>query len=147
MPHKHEWQSRIKAVERESIAIRQATERFIEQAQADPAILKGELRHREILFAYHRLEGTYTIRLFAEFETGLRSYWSSRWRSFPKTSDLLDSNAARCEIPDIQRRQAHSVREFRNSLVHERDDAVEVVSLPTSRGHLCRFFSFLPQHW
>src|SRR5688572_17608537 len=125
MPHKHEWLSRIKAVEREYVAIRQATERLIAHAQADPTVLKGDLRYREIVFAFDRLEGTYIIRLFAEFETGLRNYWSSKWRSFPKTATLIESTAARCEIPDLRRVQVHSVREYRNALVHEREEDVD----------------------
>jgi hypothetical protein len=74
MPHNHEWQTRIKAVEREYVAARQATDRFLESTHRDPTLLRGDLRYREIVRASENLEGTYLIRLFAEFETGLRLY-------------------------------------------------------------------------
>jgi hypothetical protein len=80
MPHHHKWQSRIKAVEREYVAMR------------------------------HGL-------------------------------------AARCGIPDTQRDNVHSVREYRNSLAHERDDEPETILIAAARHFLCHYFSFLPQQW
>jgi hypothetical protein len=147
MPHNHEWQSRIKAVEREYVAMRQAADRFRRAALDDPTILRENLRHGEIVVASERLEGTYLIRLFAEFETGARQYWQTRWTSYPKTVDLLDGLAARCGIPDTQRVNAHLVRDYRNALAHEREDMPEVVPIAVSRSYLCRFFSFLPPRW
>src|ERR1700722_8108459 len=76
MPHNHEWQSRIKAIEREYVAMRQAADRFRQDALADPTILAGNLRQGEIVVASRNLEGTCIIRLFAEFETGARQYWA-----------------------------------------------------------------------
>ncbi len=69
MPYNHEWQSRIKAVEREYLAMRQAADRFRQASLDDPTILQGNLGHGEIVVAAKNLEGTYVIRLFAEFET------------------------------------------------------------------------------
>lgn len=147
MPHKHEWQSRIKTVEREYLAMRQTANRFQQAALGDPTILQENLRHGEIIVASKNLEGTYLIRLFAEFETGARQYWSANWDSDPKTVDLLNGLAARCGIPDTQRDNAHWVRDYRNALVHEREDQPEVVSIAVARSYLCYFFSFLPPRW
>lgn len=137
MPHNHEWQSRIKAVERECVAMRQAADRFRQAALDDPTILQRNLRHGEIVVASKNLEGTYVIRLFAEFETGARQYWGATWSTDPKTVDLLDGLAARCGIPDTQRDHAHSVRDYRNGLVHEREDKPEVVPIAVARSYLC----------
>jgi hypothetical protein len=147
MPHNHEWQSRIKAIEREYVAMRQAADHFRQVALADPTILEGNLRQGEIVVASKNLEGTYIIRLFAEFETGARQYWAANWDTYPKTVDLLSGLAARHNIPDTQRDNAHLVREYRNALVHEREEKPEVVSIAVARGYLCHFFSFLPQRW
>ncbi len=156
MPHKHEWQSRIKAVEREYVAMRQAADRFRQAAHDDPTILQGNLRHREIVLASENLEGTYIIRLFAEFETGARQYWGANWDTYPKTVDLLNGLAARCGIPETQRDNAHKVRDYRNVLVHEREDKPEPdeksedkpwKTIAGARGYLCHFFSFLPPEW
>ena len=142
------WQSRIKAVEREHSAVRQAADHFRETTASDPNILRGDLRHRDVVAASNNLEGTYVIRLFAEFETGARQYWSAIWNTEPRTVDLLVGLAARCYIPYEQLENTHAVRKYRNSLVHERDDDdIEVVPIPEARSHLCRFFSFLPIHW
>lgn len=147
MPHKHEWQSRIKAVEREYVAMQQAADRFRQAALHDPNILHGNLRHGEIVTASANLEGTYIMRLFAEFETGARQYWGANWNTYPKTVDLLDGLAARCGIPDTLLENGHLVRDYRNSLVHEREEKSETVPIDKARHHLCHFFSFLPQQW
>ena len=147
MPHNHEWQSRIKAVEREYVAMRQAADRFGQAALSDPTILRGNLRHGEIIVASRNLEGTYVIRLFAGFETGARQYWGANWDTNPRTFDLLNGLAARCGIPETQRERALLVQGYRNALVHEREDMPEAVPIALARSYLCHFFSFLPPRW
>jgi len=146
MPHNHEWQDRIKAVEGEYLAMRRAADRFRQAALADPTILEGNLRKR-IGEALKNLEGTYIIRLFAEFETGARQYWAANWATIPNTADLLDGLAARRKIPDMLRDNVHLVREYRNALVHEREEEPEEVPIAVARHYLCHFFSFLPPRW
>ena len=140
MPHNHQWQTRIKAVEREYVAMRQAADRFRQAAMDDPTILVESLRHNEIVVASRNLEGTYVIRLFAEFESGVRQYWEANWSTDPKTVDLLNGLAARCGVPDTQRDNGHLVRDYRNSLVHEREDQTEPLGIGKARGYLCHFF-------
>ena len=147
MPHNHEWQTRIKTVEREYVAMRQAADRFLKSAIDDPTILLESLRHREIVRASQNLEGTYLMRLFAEFEAGAREYWATQRRSHPKTIDLLNGIAARRGIPLTPTENAHRVREYRNSLVHERESVPRTPSLAAARSHLCIFFNFLPPYW
>src|SRR5437870_4474902 len=122
MPHNHEWQTRIKAVEKDQAAMRLAADQLLMAAQVDPTVLPAELRRRDIVRAAEGLDGTYLIRLFAEFETGLRQYWEAARGTHPPTRDLLNGLAAMCGIPDEQRDNAHLVREYRNSLVHEREE-------------------------
>ncbi len=100
MPHNHEWLTRIKKVEREYVAMYHAAERFQQAARADPTILKDDLRQNEIGRACRNLEGTYVMRLFAEFETGIRQFWATKWDTEPRMVDLLDGLAARCSIRD-----------------------------------------------
>lgn len=147
MPSNHEWQARIKAVEREYMVMRQAADHFRAAALGDPTILHEGVQPREIILASRNLEGTYVIRLFAEFETGAREYWSVNWGTDPKTVDLLNGLAARCGIHDSPRDNAHLVRVYRNSLVHERENQPEAVTIVVARSYLCRFFSFLPLQW
>jgi hypothetical protein len=148
MPHrKHEWYPRIKAVEREYKAMRLASDRLLEEVQRDPTILRGDLELRDITNASNRLEGTYIIRLFAEFETGLRLYWMTIRPTEPSTQDLLNGIAARRRIPADPLTNAHDVRVYRNSLVHERDEDVVPIPISEARRHLCGFFAFLPETW
>ena len=147
MPHSYEWLNRIKAVEREYVAMHQAAEHFRQAARDDPTILGGDLRQAEIEMACRNLEGTYVMRLFAEFETGARQCWVAKWGTEPGTFDLLEGLAARCSIRDTDRQNAHRVRDYRNRLVHEREDETEAVSVREVRAFLCRFFSHLPARW
>jgi hypothetical protein len=148
MPRSDDWLRRIKAVEREHAAVQLATSRLLEAGRRDPTLLKAEVKYRDIVEAEKALEGTYIIRLFAEFETGLRQFWESVRDTHPRTRDLLEGIAATRAIPDQQLSDAHEVRECRNSLVHEREDEeAEPIPIAVARGYLCRFFSFLPYQW
>jgi hypothetical protein len=147
MPTRHQWQSRIKGVEREYVAMRQAADRFLEHAQHDPTILFEDLRYGEIITASRNLEGTYIMRLFAEFETGARQYWDVTWGTDITTYDLFEALAARRSIPDTDLENGHRVRDYRNSLVHEREDQPEPLAVALARKYLCTFFSYLPVQW
>ena len=69
------------------------------KARRDPTILTGDLEPQDIVEASGRLEGTYVIRLFAEFETGLRLYWATIRDTEPPTQHLLDGIAASARDP------------------------------------------------
>src|SRR5947208_3107326 len=109
MPHNHEWLARIKTVEREHTAVRLATNRLIEAVHRDPGVLEGGLRLRDVTQASEALDGTYLIRLFAEFETGLRLFWETVRDTNPRTRDLLDGIAAMRGIQGDQRDNARAV--------------------------------------
>ncbi len=150
MPRKiDEWQRRIKAVEREFKSTRLAVDRLQSEATRDPAILNNAISLRDIGQASERLNGTYIVRLFAEFETGLRQFWLADRGTNPptRTRALLVGIAATRKIPPDQLDNAHKVREHRNNLIHERDEESDLVSVTDARHHLCHFFSFLSPNW
>ncbi len=150
MPHKqHEWQQRVKNVEREFLAIQLATERLLNAAARDPSVFHSDVRARSLRVAAAKLDGTYLIRLFAEFETCLRLFWQGARSTDPpsRTRDLIDGIAATCRIPNDRLKRAHEVRDHRNSLVHLREPDTSALSVSEARGHLCRFLSHLPPHW
>lgn len=60
---------------------------------------------------------------------------------------LSNSIASRLGIDHRELANAHLVREYRNALVHERDDRPDPVPLIDAEKHLCRFFSYLPDEW
>ncbi len=143
------WIRSIKDVVREYIAARFSVDRSLRHVRQDPSILVGDLRAREIERTAEHLEGTYIVRLFAEFETSLRIFLRRARRRPPpsRTRDLLDSVAAMRTIPPHLLRDAHAVREYRNVLVHEREADVAPLTLAQVRGRLCVYFSFLPRDW
>jgi hypothetical protein len=148
MPHDLSgWIERIKSIERDHGSTRLALERLLEAARRDPTILTGDLKLRDVVEASGRLEGTYLIRLFAEFETGLRLFWATIRETEPPTQHLLDGIAARRGISPDRLAGAHGVREYRTPLVHERDEGMAPITIAQARGHLCRFFAFLPPTW
>jgi len=144
-----EWLNRVKAVEREHTATRYATDYLLNTVQQNPAILSRNLRVRDVAEASERLEGTYLIRLFAEFETSLRTFWIVSRKTEPpsRTRDLLDGIGSRRKIPHDAIAHAHQVREVRNNLIHKRDDPVDPISIQLARSYLCSFLSFLPLEW
>ena len=134
MPHhRREWDKAIKAIEREYASMRLAADRLLEDARRDPTVLGREIDLRHIVEASVRLEGTYVIRLFAEFETGLRLFWATIRDTEPPTQHLLDGIAARRAITPERLANAHAVRVYRNSLVHERDEEVAPISMAEAR--------------
>ena len=76
MPHNlYDWHDRIKAVEREYRALRSAVGRM-RRAIIDGAEGPVNTTVGDLLTANENLEGTYLIRLWAEFETAVRSYYA-----------------------------------------------------------------------
>jgi hypothetical protein len=137
---------RIKEVEREYRVVRLAVDRLMKSAQQDPAVL-GPFQTRHFRAASAQLEGTYLIRLFAEFESSLRLFWAIFRSSQPKTRDLIDGVAALTGVSIAEKFDAHSVRLYRNNLIHEHDDQIVAVRLSEARHFLCQFFRRLASRW
>ncbi|MBX9790918.1 MAG: hypothetical protein K2Y37_18525 [Pirellulales bacterium] len=131
------------------MAVSFGAHRLLENAQRDPTILREGLELRDIRRAVEHIEGTYIIRLFAEFETGLRSFLTAL-RGHPvriRVEHLIDSVATKRRIPYDLIAGAHAAREYRNTLVHEREEAVEPIAIRTIRSFLCSYFDRLPEDW
>lgn len=92
-------------------------------------------------------EATFHLRLFAEFEAGLREVWlkARKRTTVPKTEDLVDALANWRRVPEELLHNVHSVRKFRNTLIHEVGSAAElVISINAARGWLCQFLARMP---
>ena len=95
------------------------------------AFLGDRPKPRDLRAAGNKLEGTYLIRMFAEFETAIRSFWRTirpHARHTPMEVPAR-SRPARRGIPKDVIARTQAVRDFRNSLVHERNQAVEAVTI------------------
>ncbi len=93
-----------------------------------------------------RLEITYVVRLFAEFEWILRDFWSTYRATDPPARDLIEGVARANQVSQDWIDRANGVREYRNKIIHEglRGDPQTFV---TCRSALARFLSALPLQW
>jgi hypothetical protein len=148
-PKKYAWLDRIRSVEREFMAVSFGAQRLLAHAQQDPTILRRGPELRDIRQAVSLIEGTYIIRLFAEFETGLRSFLAAvRGRPVrARVEHLIDSVAVKRRIPYDMITNTHAARDYRNALVHEREQPVSPITIQTVRSYLCTFFDRLPDEW
>jgi hypothetical protein len=140
----------IKAVEAEYLVAVLAVTILRDRLRTESHLLTGGLKVADVNRMADHLEGTYLIRLYAVFESGLREAWRVVLNrdTQPPIRDLLDGIASARKIPDEELSAAHRVREFRNTLVHEQDEeSEETFTIGEARRHLTRFFSYLPPDW
>ena len=141
--------SRLKAVEREYLVVKQAVDRLRNSVIHEGDTLTNGTSPKDLIAAVDRLEATYLIRLWAEFETAVRSYYESSTNNPIATiraTDLINSVAGRRKGRSIDRPisdPVHRVREYRNSLVHDRNDQPPPVDVTVARRHLNNFLGRL----
>ena len=150
MRRRDQWIEWILAVERESETAGYALELLREQLRREPSSLKERgLDHRDYVELARNRDATYLIRLFDEFENGLREAWARAWgeTTHPRTADLLHAFAARCRMSNDRLVETHRVRVYRNGIVHDESELATPTTLGEARRFLCRFFSLLPPDW
>jgi hypothetical protein len=165
MPYQQsEWWRYINDVAKEYEASRVALTRLTAQARADANVLADEPKARNGLSrASDNLEGTYLVRLFAAFESALRSY--ERWwhpgrvgETRVDASQMIDEIGAR-NADDVPRRRkraigtqirdrVHQVRRSRNFWAHDDADAIAVpMSLERAKSCLLEYIAKMPLEW
>lgn len=145
---------RIADVEQEYLAARTAAKLLEDEMRSDPSFggRRGWKPGAGAAFM-ENLAATYIIRLFAEFEAGLRDYWRThcRRRTQPPISHLI-----RGAIPNQLFSQdciddADRVRKFRNALVHGFDhdapEQVQPMTVSEAKKYLCTYFDRLDPGW
>jgi hypothetical protein len=143
-----DWYERIKTVEREYWSARKAVDQLSAAVARDPSALGEGRTPRDLRSAGENLEGTYLVRLFAVFETGVRSFWKTiKPRARTQAETLLDRVGDRCGVPADVIAAAHSARKYRNSLLHEHEEDVEVVSISAAQRCFQIYLSRMPNEW
>ncbi len=97
--------------------------------------------------ALSKVEQTYLIRLFSEFEGMLRDYLQKRRETVPnKAYDLINKVAKpqRANVPDAKRDAVHLVREYHNAVVHDQGSGAVAVSFDQALSALNQYLIFLP---
>jgi hypothetical protein len=142
------------AVAQEYLAAKTAGNLLSAQLDADPSFgSRYGWEPRAGAAFCDKLEATYIIRMYAEFEAGLRDYWKNHLgqNTRPPMIQLV-----RHAIPNQYFTQdcidnADDVRVYRNFLVHdiEEDPPADVVvfSVEQAKTHLCTYFGRLDPRW
>jgi hypothetical protein len=143
-----DWHEGIKAVEREYWSARAAVDRLSDEAARDPGVLGVGPKPRDLKAADENLEGTSIIRMFAEFETGVRSFWRTvRPKARTSVETMLNRVGDQCGTPADVIDATHAVRQYRNKLVQNRDQEVAAVTITAARGRLATYLARLPIRW
>ncbi len=143
---------RVKGAVRECYVVAAAVGHYGQAVRSEEAQLPRETSPRDLVTAAHQVEATYVIRMWAEFETALRSY-RRHIMGDPddriNTSNLIDWTAGlkrgRAISADV-RDDFHKVRDYRNHLVHEGDDQAppDRVAIDVARTRLNTLLHCLP---
>jgi hypothetical protein len=104
-------------------------------------------RFQDIQEAERNLEATYIVRLFSEFEAILQAHLTLHYpnQRLPGTAEaLINRMGARRRIPDAIRLRAHTVREYRNAVVHQRATVTAALAFAHALSRLNHFLAPLP---
>jgi hypothetical protein len=144
-----DWIRSLNAVEHEYRVALIGMRRLDIEAKRDPTILDRDMRVRWIRAALSNLNGTYAIRLFAEFETGLRKFWgATRIEPEPGSiAEIIDRVAARHGVGHDERTNAHRSRMYRNRQIHDNEGEGETIDVNVCRSFLCTFLGKMPLTW
>jgi hypothetical protein len=155
MAERQAFIDRVKGAERESYVVAAAVDHYRQVALAGDTELPTKTSPRDLVAAADRVESTYLIRMWAEFEAALRSY-RRHITGDPddqiRTRNLIDWTAGvrqgRAISADV-RDDVHEIREYRNFLVHDRDDQAPpvAVAIEVARKRLNTLLHCLPIEW
>jgi hypothetical protein len=142
------WGTRIKSVEREYVIAQLGASRLDQHIRENPGVLKGDLRLRDVAVVVERLEGTYLLRLFAEFETALRHYLRACRLKIPKNAEnLINKVRDKARIGNDDALKVHAVRLYRNFLIHDDANPSPAVSMRDATRNLGTFLAWLQRYW
>ena len=143
---KYDLIGRLKAVEREHIALRFTTDHVLRSLGEGGVDLDDNLKRLDVNRASERLEGTYIIRRFSEFEVALKTFLRERKvKKIPRDAKpLINRVASYAKFSGQILDNAHVVREYRNKLVHDLVYGIpdeQRMTIRTATSRLCTFLS------
>ena len=140
----HPFFEQIRKVEVEYRVARVAVARYQFHVQANPRLLTEDaVVVADVLRCLERMERTFPVRMFSEFEAALRDVWARVRKTQPEMQVLIDRISDRWRVAPEVTGRVHEVRELRNAVVHSTTPPVEM-ALPECRGHVCSFLSYVP---
>ena len=104
----------------------------------------------DIVRCRQNLEATFTLRLFAEFESILKDFVSERRNSrhlkWTTSERMINRIASKCRIHSEIVRETHRVRQHRNSLAHMGSEG-KLLTFDDCKSRLGKFLGYLPPSW
>ena len=155
MPNsRYERIDRLRSIQRQFYVVTDALGRLRLAVFDGRVALPQGTSPRDLIAAEIGLEATFLVQLWAEFETSLRSYYGflnndpdPQIRAVDLVNDLGAVRRGRF-VREQVRLKVHEVREFRNSLVHDRDEPARPVALDEASHRLMTFMNAkMPDHW
>jgi hypothetical protein len=142
-----EFLDRLRAVENEYLCCHAALTSSVRAwaTVSDMPEWQGRIRS-QAQEALERLESTYIVRLFSEFEAVLREYWTTTEEVVvpDRVEGLINRLGSRYRLPAAVRERAHEVQYYRNALLHRGARRAGVVSFGAARRALNFFLAGLP---
>jgi hypothetical protein len=142
------WMARLKGVEREYRAVRFGTDYLLQDLRGGRSGIEQAPQTRDLVGAIARLEATYVVRLFSEFESSLERYLQAFALPASRTvRRRIERIRAHRKLPESISGPVHEVRGYRNDLVHSLPDPVEPLTIRFCTSSLCTFLSCLQRYW
>jgi hypothetical protein len=142
------WLTRLKSIEREYTATRLAIDRLKQHTVENPNILVENLKFGDVKGASDRLENTFIVRIFSEFESALKHFLRAQGVGIPRSVKGKINNVKELmKIPQDDAKLAHRVRINRNNIVHDSNNKVEPVTMRESTKFLCTFLGRCQRAW
>jgi hypothetical protein len=132
-------------------ALGRAEAKWDAEAGTAAAEFRGRVTRDDLRRTATNLDRTFLLRLFAEFEGILLSYWQDGLGRVtkPKVSVLISRIAALCPLPvgEKHRDDVHHVRDYRNMLVHPHAKQVDPLTVDESLKRLGKYLAYFPLSW
>jgi hypothetical protein len=146
MKQNHEYFSRMERSKSDYLAANEAIKHYDESRACRE---QSALTDNDIKQYFYSMQDTYLIAMYAVFETILRDQWGKirNKSTHPKMETLVDRIAVIRNIPRDLRDRVHSVRKWRNHLVHGNDSPPNVpisVTFLNAHQYFCQFVRFIP---
>ncbi len=142
------WLPRLKNVEREYNSMRIAAGHLLRSIDQKTVELDPELSRANVKEAAEKLEMTYIMRLFSQFERTLKRFLKAKKRKVPRYAEtLLNRVAARVGFAGDILTNAHKVRDYRNDLAHDLQRGNPPLTIREATNHLTTYLYRLQQDW
>lgn len=151
MTRRTDWHDRIKQAERDCRNALRAMDLLINVCRNQPSYLQREdFALSDLRIVGRGLHDLYFVRMFAAFESCLRSYRQSTTRRKKKTVTqqlLIESIAKQVGVGQNTLDAVQKIRGFRNYLIHGDEQNITSYTIGEAGKHLNAFVAKLPLSW